>query len=111
MKMRSPGARYGTPFSRAMSYSTPRVTMPCLMGRTEFFSAPFSLVTNVAVSYPFHIFPRKNVCARESMWVDAAPWMQGNATRSVAPDSVADVIAQSAGQGTSDAFSVNAFAD
>src|SRR5204863_203900 len=27
-KMRVPGSRYGTPFSRGMSYSTPRVTIP-----------------------------------------------------------------------------------
>src|SRR5262245_45716516 len=37
--------------------------------------------------------------------------MQGNATRSVAPVSVADVIAHSAEHGTSMAFSVYAFAD
>src|SRR6266850_5333276 len=45
------------------------------------------------------------------MWVDAAPWMQGNATRSVAPVSVEVVIAHSAGQGTSMAFSKNVFVD
>lgn len=44
------------------------------------------------------------------MCVDAAPWMQGNATRSVAPVGDAEVIAHSAGHGTSEAFSVKAFA-
>jgi hypothetical protein len=43
--------------------------------------------------------------------VEAAPWMQGNATRSVAPVCEAEVIAHSAGHGTSTAFCVNAFAD
>src|SRR5215468_4382266 len=37
--------------------------------------------------------------------------MQGNATRSVAPVCVAEVIAQSAGHGTSTAFSVNPFVE
>src|SRR5205814_99454 len=45
------------------------------------------------------------------MWVEAAPWMQGNATRSVAPVCVEDVIAHSAGHGTSMAFSVAVFVD
>src|SRR6266550_804002 len=45
------------------------------------------------------------------MWVAAAPWMQGNATRSVAPVDVEVIIAHSAGQGTSMAFSVNVFVD
>src|ERR1051326_2164358 len=45
------------------------------------------------------------------MWVAAAPWMQGNATRSVAPVSVAVSIAHSAGQGTSTAFSNAVFVD
>src|ERR1700693_394424 len=45
------------------------------------------------------------------MWVEAAPWMQGKATRSVAPVCVEEVIAHSAGHGTSTAFSVNVFVD
>src|SRR5215510_6159687 len=45
------------------------------------------------------------------MCVEAAPWMQGNATRSVAPVSEVEVIAHSAGHGTSTAFSVNPFVD
>src|SRR5258705_2241303 len=45
------------------------------------------------------------------MWVAAAPWMQGNATRSVAPVGVEVVIAHSAGHGTSMAFSKNVFVD
>src|SRR5258705_7851357 len=45
------------------------------------------------------------------MWVAAAPWMQGKATRSVAPICVEDVIAHSAGHGTSMAFSKNVFVD
>src|SRR5262249_52822579 len=45
------------------------------------------------------------------MCVEAAPWMQGYAMRSVAPVSVAEVIAHSAGHGTSTAFSVNPFVE
>src|SRR4030095_16853575 len=45
------------------------------------------------------------------MWVADAPWMQGNATRSVAPWCVEDVIAHSAGHGTSTSFSKNVFVD
>src|SRR5712671_1437505 len=45
------------------------------------------------------------------MCVEAAPWIQGNATRSVAPSSLADVIAHSAGHGTSMAFSKAVFVD
>src|SRR5438105_2948452 len=45
------------------------------------------------------------------MCVEAAPWMQGNATRSVAPSSRAEVIAHSAGHGTSMAFSKAVFVD
>src|SRR6185503_2082942 len=45
------------------------------------------------------------------MWVADAPWIQGNATRSVAPICVEDVIAHSAGHGTSTAFSMNVFVD
>src|SRR6266852_2802516 len=45
------------------------------------------------------------------MCVAAAPWMQGNATRSVAPVGVEVVIAHSAGHGTSMAFSKNVFVD
>src|SRR5882724_7865215 len=45
------------------------------------------------------------------MCVEAAPWMQGNATRSVAPVCDVAVIAHSAGHGTSTAFSVNVFVD
>src|SRR2546423_542369 len=45
------------------------------------------------------------------MWVAAAPWMQGNATRSVAPVGVEVVIAHSAGHGTSMAFSIAVFVD
>src|SRR6266568_8926600 len=45
------------------------------------------------------------------MWVEAAPWMQGNATRSVAPVGEVEVIAHSAGHGTSTAFSVDVFVD
>src|SRR3981189_2430990 len=45
------------------------------------------------------------------MWVAAAPWMQGNATRSVAPVCEVEVIAHSAGHGTSTAFSKNVFVD
>jgi hypothetical protein len=45
------------------------------------------------------------------MWVEPAPWMQGNATRSVAPVSEWEVIAHSTGQGTSTAFSVNPLVD
>src|SRR4030095_5640644 len=45
------------------------------------------------------------------MCVEAAPWMQGNAIRSVAPVCDVLVIAHSAGQGTSMAFSVNVLVD
>src|SRR5438874_5574121 len=45
------------------------------------------------------------------MCVEAAPWMQGNATRSVAPSTLAEVIAHSAGHGTSMAFSKAVFVD
>src|SRR5262249_44699342 len=45
------------------------------------------------------------------MCVEAAPWMQGNATRSVAPVCELEVIAHSAGHGTSTAFSVDVFVD
>src|SRR5712671_2092155 len=45
------------------------------------------------------------------MWVAAAPWIQGNATRSVAPVGVEVIIAHSAGHGTSMAFSKNVFVD
>jgi hypothetical protein len=45
------------------------------------------------------------------MWVAAAPWMQGYATRSVAPVGVEVSIAHSAGHGTSTAFSKNVFVD
>src|SRR5262252_7310042 len=45
------------------------------------------------------------------MCVEAAPWMQGNATRSVAPVCEAEVIAHSAGHGTSTAFSKDVFVD
>src|SRR5882724_9930104 len=45
------------------------------------------------------------------MCVEAAPWMQGNATRSVAPVCGTEVIAHSAGHGTSTAFSKNVFVD
>src|SRR5436190_20526444 len=45
------------------------------------------------------------------MCVEAAPWMQGNATRSVAPSTLAEVIAHSAGHGTSMAFSKTVFVD
>src|SRR5438552_14080422 len=45
------------------------------------------------------------------MWVEAAPWMQGKDTRSVAPVGVEVVIAHSAGHGTSMAFSKNVFVD
>src|SRR5262247_2678334 len=45
------------------------------------------------------------------MCVEAAPWRQGNATRSVAPVCDEEVIAHSAGHGTSMAFSVNVFVD
>ena len=48
--MRSPGSRYGTPFSLAMSYSTARVTMPFFIGSTELRAAPFCIVTSVFVS-------------------------------------------------------------
>jgi hypothetical protein len=33
-----------------MSYNTARVTIPFFMGSTEFFSAPFCMVTSAAVS-------------------------------------------------------------
>src|SRR5262249_54189490 len=45
------------------------------------------------------------------MCVEAAPWMQGNAARSVAPVCETEVIAHSAGHGTSTAFSKNVFVD
>src|SRR5215475_14341250 len=45
------------------------------------------------------------------MCVEAAPWMQGNATRSVAPVCDVLVIAHSAGHGTSTAFSMDVFVD
>src|SRR6266481_3173628 len=45
------------------------------------------------------------------MCVEAALWMQGNATRSVAPVCETEVIAHSAGHGTSTAFSKNVFVD
>src|SRR5215475_11002701 len=45
------------------------------------------------------------------MCVEAAPWMQGNAMRSVAPVCDEEVMAHSAGHGTSTAFSVNVFVD
>src|SRR5262249_12430598 len=45
------------------------------------------------------------------MWVAAAPWMQGYATRSVAPIWVDVSIAHSAGHGTSMAFSIAVFVD
>src|SRR5882672_8973167 len=45
------------------------------------------------------------------MCVEAALWMQGNATRSVAPVCETEVIAHSAGHGTSMAFSKNVFVD
>src|SRR5260370_23074070 len=45
------------------------------------------------------------------MWVAAAPWIQGNATRSVAPVGVEVIIAHSAGHGTSMAFSKKVFVD
>src|SRR5580692_6300444 len=45
------------------------------------------------------------------MCVEAALWMQGNATRSVAPVCESEVIAHSAGHWTSSAFSKNVFVD
>src|SRR5215475_8819630 len=45
------------------------------------------------------------------MCVEAALWMQGNATRSVAPVCETEVIAHSAGHGTSIAFSKAVFVD
>src|SRR5262249_30019975 len=45
------------------------------------------------------------------MWVEAALWMLGNATRSVAPVCETEVIAHSAGHGTSRAFSKAVFVD
>src|SRR5206468_239257 len=108
-KIRVPGSRYGTPFNLGMSYSTARVTIPPFMVRMEFLAAPPSLVTRPATGYPFHIFPPKNLCANESRWVVPAPWMQGYATRSVAPASPAVTIAHSTGHGTSMSFFVKAF--
>ena len=44
-KILVPGSRYGTPFRRAMSYKTARVTMPSFMLSTEFRDAPCSRET------------------------------------------------------------------
>ena len=83
--MRVPGSRYATPFRRGISYSTPRVMMPSFMVSTAFRLAPSSLVTRSATGYPFHILPPKKRCANPSRCVVPGPWMQGYATRSVAP--------------------------
>ena len=48
--MRVPGSSHGTPFRRAMSYRTPRVTMPFFIVMMEFFRAPSSIVTSPSTS-------------------------------------------------------------
>ena len=48
--MRVPGSSHGTPFSRGMSYRTPRVTSPSFTTMMEFFAAPPSIVTSPSTS-------------------------------------------------------------
>src|SRR4026209_2638744 len=83
--------------------------MPFFIVRIEFFAAPPSLVTSPSTWYPFHILPLKKTCANESRCVVPAPWIQGDAMRSMAADDVAVTMAHSTGQGTSTPFWVSAF--
>src|SRR5438874_834863 len=85
-----------------MSYSTPRVTMPSFMVRMDLRLGPFSLVTTSDTRSPFHILPLKYTWANESKCVSPGPWIQGKAILSI----FKDVIAHSAGHGTSGAFSI-----